>query len=118
MYGVVHAVFVGLRRLIGTAVDDPGPQRHLAHPHPPLLVLDDVADSFVVVAVDLEPLLLSDEEIREHVEDESDATNASSGSTHAGFEYGAGTADGAADAGTVTPPSKPQTCSREYLPLR
>ena len=48
----------------------------------------------------------------------TDATNASSGSTLAGFEYGAGTLAGAADAGTVTPPSKVQVCSRENFPLR
>src|SRR5215470_11834169 len=49
---------------------------------------------------------------------ESDATNASSGSTALAFENGAGTTDGEADAGTVTPPSNVQVCSREYLPLR
>src|SRR5690349_12397491 len=47
-----------------------------------------------------------------------DATNASSGSTAFAFENGAGTTDGDEDAGTVTPPSKVQVCSREYLPLR
>src|SRR6185503_2680872 len=49
---------------------------------------------------------------------ETDATNASSGSTCAGFEYGAGTTEGEGDAGTMTPPSKVHVCSREYLPLR
>jgi len=47
-----------------------------------------------------------------------DATNASSGSTLAGFDQGAGTTAGAADAGTLTPPSKLQVCSRVYLPSR
>ena len=65
--GAVQAVLGGRRRLTPAAVDDPGPQRHLAHPHPPLLVLDDVADSFVVVVVDFESLLLGNEEIRQHV---------------------------------------------------
>ena len=46
------------------------------------------------------------------------ATNASSGSTCASFEYGFGTTDGDGDAGTVTPPSKVQVCSREYVPFR
>src|SRR5260370_42384155 len=46
------------------------------------------------------------------------ATNASSGSTCAGFEYGTGTTDGDGEAGTVRPPSNVQVCSREYLPLR
>ena len=46
------------------------------------------------------------------------ATKTPSGSTCAGFEKGAGTADGEADAGTVTPPSNVQLYSREYLPLR
>ena len=41
------------------------------------------------------------------------ATKASSGSTLAGFEYGGFTDVGAGDAGTVTPPSKDQVCSRE-----
>jgi hypothetical protein len=49
---------------------------------------------------------------------ESDATNASSGSTALAFENGGGTTDGEDEAGTVTPPSKVQVCSREYLPLR
>src|SRR2546428_9887617 len=49
---------------------------------------------------------------------ETDATNASSGSTFAGFEYGPGTTDGEGDAGTVAPPSNVQVCSREYLPFR
>src|SRR5262245_57240795 len=47
-----------------------------------------------------------------------DATNASSGSTQAGFEYGGRTTCGEEDAGTVTPPSNDQVCSREYLPSR
>jgi hypothetical protein len=42
-----------------------------------------------------------------------EATNASSGSTLAGFEYGTGTTLGAGDAGTVRPPSNRQVCSRE-----
>ena len=41
------------------------------------------------------------------------ATYASSGSTLAGLENGAGTIDGDGDAGTVTPPSNVQLCSRE-----
>src|SRR5436190_23745231 len=49
---------------------------------------------------------------------ETDATNASSGSTSAGFEYGTGTTDGGGEAATVLPPSNCQVCSREYLPLR
>jgi hypothetical protein len=49
---------------------------------------------------------------------EMDATNASSGSTYAGFEYGVGTTEGDGEARTVTPPSKLHVCSREYLPLR
>ena len=44
---------------------------------------------------------------------EIDATNASSGSTLASFEYGFGTAAGDDEAGTVVPPSKLQVCSRE-----
>src|SRR5581483_1477720 len=48
----------------------------------------------------------------------SDATNASSGSTPAGFEYGTGTTDGEDDAVTVKPPSKVHVCSREYLPFK
>ncbi len=46
------------------------------------------------------------------------ATSASSGSTPAGFDHGAGTTAGEEDAGTVKPPSNVQVCSREYLPLR
>lgn len=46
------------------------------------------------------------------------ATNASPGSTYAGFENGTGTTDGEAEAGTVTPPSKVPVCSREHLPAR
>src|ERR1700677_1635469 len=49
---------------------------------------------------------------------ESEATNASSGSTALGLEKGTGTTDGDDEAGTVTPPSKVHVCSREYLPLR
>src|SRR4051794_33887760 len=49
---------------------------------------------------------------------ESDATNASSGSTCAAFDHGVGTTDGDADAGTVAPPSNVQVCSREYRPFR
>jgi len=40
------------------------------------------------------------------------ATNASSGSTPAAFEYGAGTTLGDDDASSVTPPSNVQVCSR------
>lgn len=46
------------------------------------------------------------------------ATSASSGSTLAGFEYGALTMDGEGDAGTSSPPSKLHECSREYWPFR
>src|SRR3954467_8558692 len=49
---------------------------------------------------------------------EIDAPSASSGSMFAGFENGAGTTAGAADAGTLRPPSKLQVCSRVYLPRR
>src|SRR5580658_7327850 len=49
---------------------------------------------------------------------ETAATNASSGSTLAGLLMGTGTTDGEAEAGTTTPPSKVQVCSREYRPLR
>src|SRR5436190_4926525 len=45
------------------------------------------------------------------------ATNASSGSTCAGFDHGAGTAAGDGEAGTVTPPSKVHVWSREYWPF-
>src|ERR1700690_2465796 len=47
-----------------------------------------------------------------------EATKASSGSTFAGFDQGAGTTEGDGEAGTTTPPSNVQVCSREYLPLR
>src|SRR5262245_30090617 len=43
-----------------------------------------------------------------------DATNASSGSTASGFEYGGGTTCGDELAGTSKPPSKRQRCSRLY----
>src|ERR1035438_1421993 len=46
------------------------------------------------------------------------ATNDSSGSTQFGLDHGAGTTCGDAEAGTTTPPSKVQVCSREYLPRR
>src|ERR1039457_1659893 len=46
------------------------------------------------------------------------ATKASSGSTQAGLDHGAGTTCGEGDAGTVAPPSNVHVCSREYLPLR
>src|SRR6187455_1535809 len=47
---------------------------------------------------------------------DSDATYASSGSTFAGFESGTRTTAGDEEAGTESPPSKVQVCSREYLP--
>src|SRR5436309_1669626 len=46
------------------------------------------------------------------------ATKASSGSTFAAFDHGAGTTEGDGEAGTVTPPSNVHVCSREYLPFR
>src|SRR3954464_3833170 len=49
---------------------------------------------------------------------EMDATNASSGSMFAGFEYGAGTAAGDEDAGTVRPPSNDHVCARGNFPFR
>src|SRR5262245_15233696 len=49
---------------------------------------------------------------------DTEATKASSGSTCAGFDQGAGTTEGEGDAATVRPPSKVQVCSREYLPRR
>ena len=47
---------------------------------------------------------------------ETEATKASSGSTAAALEYGAGTTDGEADAGTTWPPSKLQLCARVNFP--
>jgi hypothetical protein len=47
-----------------------------------------------------------------------DATNASSGSIFAGFEYGKGTAAGEDEAGTVRPPSNDHVCARGNLPFR
>ena len=44
--------------------------------------------------------------------------SASSGSMLAGVAYGTGTTLGDADAGTTSPPSNVQVCSREYLPRR
>ena len=46
---------------------------------------------------------------------DSDATNASSGSTAAGSEPGTGTTWGDDDPATTAPPSKRQRCAREYL---
>src|SRR6266576_936663 len=46
-----------------------------------------------------------------------EATKASSGSTFAAFDHGAGTPDGDGDAGTMAPPSNVHVCSREYLPF-
>src|SRR5215207_1053901 len=48
-------------------------------------------------------------------QDDSDATNASSGSTASVFEIGGGTTLGELDAGTVTAPSKRHSWPREYL---
>src|ERR1043166_9076694 len=48
---------------------------------------------------------------------EMEATKASSGSTLAAFDHGAGTPDGDGEAGTMAPPSNVQVCSREYLPF-
>jgi hypothetical protein len=47
---------------------------------------------------------------------ESDATNASSGSTADSIEKGNGTICGDEEAGTTAPPSKLQECAREYFP--
>jgi len=44
--------------------------------------------------------------------DEIEATNASSGSTAAGSEYGSGTLATAAEPGTTAPPSNRITCRR------
>src|SRR3954470_19786072 len=49
---------------------------------------------------------------------ETEATKASSGSTAAALEYGAGTTAGDAEAGTTCPPSKLQLCARENFPCR
>ena len=48
---------------------------------------------------------------------DSEATNASSGSTPAASDQGAGTMCGQAEAGTTAPPSKLQLCARLYWPL-
>jgi hypothetical protein len=48
-------------------------------------------------------------------QDDSEATNASSGSTASARDNGSGTTCGELDAGTVTPPSKRQSWPREYL---
>src|SRR5688572_23188261 len=45
------------------------------------------------------------------------ATNASSGSTAAALDQGAGTMCGLADAATLVSPSKFQLCARLYCPL-
>src|SRR5438105_2878783 len=47
-----------------------------------------------------------------------EATKASSGSTPAGLDHGAGTTDGEEEAGRTCPPSKVHVCSREYFPFR
>jgi hypothetical protein len=47
---------------------------------------------------------------------DSDATNASSGSTPAGSEKGTLTTLGEDEAGTTAPPSNAQLCARLYLP--
>jgi hypothetical protein len=47
---------------------------------------------------------------------DTEATKASSGSTAAVLEYGAGTIDGEAEAGTTAPPSKDQLCRRVNFP--
>ena len=49
---------------------------------------------------------------------DTEATKASSGSTAAALEYGAGTTAGEAEAGTTWPPSKLQLCARENFPCR
>jgi hypothetical protein len=49
---------------------------------------------------------------------ETEATKASSGSTPAALEYGAGTTDGEAEAATTAPPSKVQVCTRLYFPVK
>ena len=49
--------------------------------------------------------------------DDSEATNASSGSTPAGSDQGAGTMCGLALAGTTAPPSNAHSCARLYWPL-
>src|SRR5436305_1868165 len=49
---------------------------------------------------------------------EPEATKASSGSTAAALENGAGTTAGEAEAGTTCPPSKLQVCARENFPCR
>ena len=47
--------------------------------------------------------------------EDSEATNASSGSTASGLESGTGTTLGELEAGTMLPPSKRHSCAREYL---
>jgi len=49
--------------------------------------------------------------------DASEAMNASSGSTPAASDHGAGTMCGLAEAGTVAPPSNAHSCARLYWPL-
>src|SRR5687768_4948421 len=49
--------------------------------------------------------------------DDSDATNASSGSTPAGWPHGSGTMCGLGPAGTTAPPSNAHSCARLYWPL-
>src|SRR5437763_8661814 len=49
--------------------------------------------------------------------DDSEATNASSGSTPFGSFQGAGTMCGLGEAGTTAPPSKTHSCARLYWPL-
>jgi hypothetical protein len=46
---------------------------------------------------------------------DSEATNASSGSTACALEYGTLTTDGDEDAGTSIPPSNVHVCARLYL---
>ncbi len=49
--------------------------------------------------------------------DDSEATNASSGSTPAGSDQRAGTTCGLALAGITGPPSNAHSCARLYWPL-
>jgi hypothetical protein len=91
---------------------------HAADPGNAAIVFRYHSNRLIVVAIDLKTLLRRQPQNVSMWQLAIAATKASSGSTQAGLDHGAGTTLGEGEAATDAPPSNAQVCSREYLPFK
>jgi hypothetical protein len=112
MRPVMQRLKIGVARAPVAGKDDARPQRDPRHPLAPVGAFLDRAFGVVVVSLDDEAGLFGEIEKNSMWQLDSDATNASSGSTPAGSEKGVRTTWGEDEAGTRAPRSKAHSWAR------